>query len=203
MATHDATSGFHDIKPLPEFSPFPVLAAAIAAALLALLLLWLWWRRRPKKLPPPPPALTPIETARRDLQQLELLVRDHRITLRDFASRLSLIIRVYLEQTLHFSAAEQTVQEVTTRFPEAFRATFPLQSSDRAVEYCSTLRGVLRRLEEFAFADDSTEKFHLGGPEVTSSLEQGGRLINTIHELSRKEEERKRSVTDQPQGGPA
>ena len=202
MATHDATSGFHDIKPLPEFSPFPIIAASVAAALLALALLWYWWKRRPEKPIPAPLPLTAIEIARKQLKQLELLVRDHRITLRDFASQLSLTVRNYLEQTLQFPAAEQTVDEVSRRLPDAFRRSLPLQSPDRTSDFSAALRTLLRRLEELAFADDSTERFHLGGIEVTSSLEQAGLMINNLHELLRKEEERKRSVTEHSSGGP-
>jgi len=95
----------HDIKglvPLPyNWWWLLVLAAAMALAY------WLWKRQRSTasiNLPPPP---TPYELAIRALKQL----REENPPVEEFYTRLSDIVRHYLEGRFHLHAPERTTEE--------------------------------------------------------------------------------------------
>jgi len=97
-----------DIRDIKGLVPLPhnwwwllILAAAMALAY------WLWKRRRSTasiNLPPPP---TPYELAIRALQQL----REENPAVEEFYTRLSDIVRHYLEGRFYLRAPERTTEE--------------------------------------------------------------------------------------------
>jgi hypothetical protein len=95
----------HDIKglvPLPHNWWWLLVLVAVLA-----LAYWLWKRRQstdPISTPPPP---TPYELAIRALQQL----REENPPVQEFYTRLSDIVRHYLEGRFHLHAPEQTTEE--------------------------------------------------------------------------------------------
>jgi hypothetical protein len=95
----------HDIKglvPLPHNWWWLLVLVAVLA-----LAYWLWKRRHstdPISTPPPP---TPYELAIRALQQL----REENPPVQEFYTRLSDIVRHYLEGRFHLHAPEQTTEE--------------------------------------------------------------------------------------------
>jgi len=95
----------HDIKglvPLPHnWWWLLVLAAALALAY------WLWKRSRPTDAIKAPPPLTPCELAIRALQQL----REENPPVEEFYTRLSDIVRHYLEGRFRLRAPERTTEE--------------------------------------------------------------------------------------------
>jgi uncharacterized protein DUF4381 len=95
----------HDIKglvPLPHNWWWLLVLVAVLA-----LVYWLWKRRRsadPTNAPSPP---TPYELAIRALQQL----REENPPVEEFYTRLSDIVRHYLEGRFHLRAPERTTEE--------------------------------------------------------------------------------------------
>jgi hypothetical protein len=95
----------HDIK---GFVPLPHnwwwLLVLVGAAALAY---WLWKRRRPTDAANTPPTPTPYELAIRALRQL----REENPPVEEFYTRLSDIVRHYLEGRFHLRAPERTTEE--------------------------------------------------------------------------------------------
>ena len=97
----------HDIKglvPLPR-SPWLYLLLILAAA--AAVVFWLWKRRRPATSIMPVPLPTPYEIAIRALQRL----REENPPVEEFYTRLSDIVRRYLEGQWGLRAPELTTEE--------------------------------------------------------------------------------------------
>jgi hypothetical protein len=196
----NAGNGFHDIKPLPQFHPFPVRLWAGGALVIALLLLgWLLWRRRKSRVFPQAaqqPELPPYEAALSEFRRLELLRKDKRIALRDYASSASLTLRLYLQRTFLFPAVEQTVSEVAADLPAQLKKSLPVLSRERAAEFAAEARGRLKFYERVAFANDSGELYHLESSELLDATERSLALLKDLENLRMKEQERVRSVVD-------
>jgi hypothetical protein len=199
-SVQDASVGFHDIKPLPDFHPFPYFeVGCLFAAFAALLLGYIFWRRRRARrdvAPPEAPQLSPYETALQEIRRLELLRKDRRLSLRDYGTGISLAVRTYVERTFGFPASDQTVAEVVTALPGAFKRALPLVPRDRAAELTAELRGRLKFFERLAFAADSSEVYHWDSPELLDAIERSLSLLKDFDAMCRKEEERRRSVTE-------
>jgi hypothetical protein len=107
------TNDIHDIKglvPLPQsYWWLWALLALVALAVVA----WLWWRRRKPAAPPAirTPVLTPFDLA---VQAFRRLLEDQLIERGlpdEFYTRLSDIVRHYLEGRFHLRAPERTTEE--------------------------------------------------------------------------------------------
>ena len=97
-----------DIKglvPLPHNWWWLCLLLGLAAILAAAY--WLWKRRQPANATNTPPPPTPYELAIRALQQL----REENPPVEEFYTRLSDIVRRYLEGRFHLRAPERTTEE--------------------------------------------------------------------------------------------
>jgi len=100
------TNDIHDIKGLVSVPHgwWWLWLALIAAAAVAL---WLWKRRKPEGFAPAVAPPTPYEIAMRALAQL----REENLPVEEFYTRLSDIIRQYLEGRFHLRAPERTTEE--------------------------------------------------------------------------------------------
>src|SRR5450432_1848896 len=98
----------HDIKglvPLPHgLWPVLLLLILVVAMILAR---WLWKRRHPGDTAHVPPPPTPYELAIRELQRL----RAENPVVEEFYTRLSNIVRHYLEGRFRLHAPERTTEE--------------------------------------------------------------------------------------------
>jgi hypothetical protein len=95
----------HDIKGLVPL-PHQWWWLLVLVALLAVVY-WLWKRRQPTKPVHTPPPPTPYELAIRALKQL----REENPPVEEFYTRLSDIVRRYLEGRFHLRAPERTTEE--------------------------------------------------------------------------------------------
>lgn len=177
---HSAADGFRDIKPPPAFHPAPLWWYIAPAVLLAACAVW-WWMKRERK---PVSAVTESarERARREIGALRSERAAHTVAVRDFASRLSLSLRGFLESELSFAAAEQTVSEVTRELPHALRRRFPALGDEAAGALCNRFKSLLRFLERVAFADDSAEQFPLDGEPIANALHTAEELVSAIEQ---------------------
>src|SRR5438045_1176106 len=95
----------HDIKglvPLPHSWWWLLIVAVVLA-----LAYWLWKRRQPINTTKPLPQPTPYELAIRALQRL----REENPPVEEFYTRLSDIVRHYLEDRFYLRAPERTTEE--------------------------------------------------------------------------------------------
>ena len=206
---HDAAEGFHDLKPLPEFSPLPETALwtllLLAAAAALGYLLYKKIKRGPKP-PPAPPPIPPDEAALAEIDALEGLRRKNALDVRELCARLSALARRYLEQMLEIPAAEQTTAEVLKALPPALKATFSAVSQERLVECFQNIRSLLRFCERATF-EPATDRAHtLESSTITAQFECTKRVVTEIkgfaveEKLRREREEaakRKRSEAEQ------
>lgn len=183
---------FHDIKSPPEFSPIPWRALLLTA----LILLFLFFVNRLRQLRAKSQReiaerpLLPFERALEELGKLELLRRDHRITLRELTSLTSVTLRTYLGESLAFPAAEQTVPEVTRSFRPALLGALPGLSNSLESELSGQLRQLLRFLEKVSFANDSADRFHLDSSEVVTHISQAEAFVRKVEHLLQEERAR-------------
>lgn len=161
---HDASTGFHDIKPIPVFSPLPLKALVAAALMICVLSLCLWLLRRkfPDKartvaVPPPP---TPIEVA---LAQFDSLLRDvqsQSVSLRDLGTRSSLALRAYFGTLLQIPGTDLTTKEFLEKVQLVLRqssgATLPPKAQEDLLRRAGE---VLRFCEWVTFSSQSEARY--------------------------------------------
>lgn len=118
--THDASTGFHDIKPLARFdasaNPLPYFVAA-ALVLLALLGTGLMLKRR--KRPALPPPICPLTLAKSQLETLQTKQWHSEAEFRELCTASSLAFRSGIESLLSIPAPEMTVSELQQALPKA------------------------------------------------------------------------------------
>jgi hypothetical protein len=107
MNTNDIT----DIRPIKDAVPIPIdwwwwVALATSLAIAAVLFWW-WKRRQPEVVVPVVTPLTPYEIAKQALQQL--LAENSAVEI--FYTRLSDIVRHYIEERFGLRAPERTTEE--------------------------------------------------------------------------------------------
>src|SRR5262245_9376986 len=107
------TNDIHDIKGLVPLPHSYWWLWALLALLVVAVVGWLWWRQRRPAAPPAisAPVLTPFDLA---LQALRRLLDDQLIDRGlpdEFYTRLSDIVRHYLEGRFQLHAPEQTTEE--------------------------------------------------------------------------------------------
>lgn len=197
--THDASTGFHDIKPLPEFHPFPFLfiSTIVAVILIATLLFFLWKRRSKKVSLPPPPPPAPEKVALDELRRLEQLREHHEIELRVLASNLSLTLRKYLEAALLFQASDQTLSEVMENLPLQFKRHLPRVDNDTKSTIGAKVERLLRYFASLTFGAHTEAACSLEDQDLIQAIATTKELVTTIAQCLRKEAEWRQSVIQQ------
>lgn len=153
FAVIDATAGLRDIKPLPEFSPFPLVLASAAAIAIGSVIGY-WYLRRQQREATTQIAAEPIDvTALNRLSSLRAQYIAGSISTKEFVLGLSQQLRYYLELSLDFPACELTPGEVLLRLSQSLSNRFAdvanaEQLNNLANECCLILRGC----EHTAFA---------------------------------------------------
>lgn len=177
-AYHDATTGFHDIKPLPAFHPLPweTLLTLLAALLIAAALAVLYRRRRRRQ--PVAAIVSPLESALGTFDRIQRSSAD----VRTLATEVSFAVRRFLEDELRFPATDETVQEVASRLPAALISRSG--GKRERIEHLST--GVLETLNfaaYLAFAEDSSTRYQSQHQEVVDLLDRARKVVKEIAAL--------------------
>ncbi len=193
---HDASTGFHDIKPLPEFNPFPlfpVLGALIAIALLVLLARY-FKKRKQKQFEPPSKVLAPEAIALGEIARLTELSTNGEIELRFLAVTLSLVIRAYLEAVFKIPATDQTTREVVAHFPTTLKRYLPRLPEGDRLRYVSRLEQLLSELSYFAFGSNTEQLYSARDERVLTQLEHAKNFVTELAHHLAKEAEWKQGV---------
>jgi len=189
---------FHDIKPLPQFSPIPWNYLYLLIGLLALLALFYRLRKlwRQERVVAPAPIVPPLEAALNELALLDGARRRSEISVRELCSHISLLLRLYLEKRLSFPAVEQTTAEVQVSFPPVLARKLPLLSKERHISLSGMCRTLLRNLERYTFGTNSAETLALQGAEISALFPAAETLLRELDSLLEREAERTRSVVE-------
>lgn len=184
---------FHDIKPLPHFSPIPWewLALPLLGVVLYRLL-----RRRKKSVPTP--VLPPDIEAETTLQALE-----HRLpslTPNELGEALALCLRTFYQRGVGVQSQERTFDEVQGGVIDAILCRLPLVPKERREAECRTVQTVLRTIERLEFANQEVTPLRGRGAEHIALVRTH---IATLAEWIKKEGSRTESVTESsPQNFP-
>lgn len=109
QAIASATNALRDIKPpveIPSAWKWFWWGLAVALAAAAAFLAWRYWRKRKAQVPVTPPVPPHVRAKARLQQALHLISQPN-----PFCTRVSDIIRVYLEERFDFHAPERTTEE--------------------------------------------------------------------------------------------
>ena len=151
---HDAAKGFHDIKPLPAFSPsirdeVSTLLWVFAALLVVAVIAKVWQRRNQST------ELSPQENVLE--QQIEILKRISDTTYSDpeefrrLATEASLTFRRALENLLEIPAAESTVTELDSSLPNAIEIKAAGLSPVERTQLKRNIFASLRAFEKYTY----------------------------------------------------
>ncbi len=152
--THDASTGFRDLKPSPEFV-VPFAYHWILIALVVGILLFIFWRIWTlKKQAPTEKAILPLERALSSIRELEVHVRGGNVRGRDFGHQLSTVLRAYLESVLGLPAGEMTNTELARSLLAAIKKRLSTQTDQRIQEFCDQSLHILSACERMTFAGD-------------------------------------------------
>jgi len=113
-----------DIRDIKGYVPVPHgwLWLGLLGLVLALVIGWIWWRKRRRpagSVAPAAPLPTPLEIALAALQ----LLRQADLSVEEFYTQLSAIVRQYLENQLQLRAPERTTEEFLVELAQGSRLT--------------------------------------------------------------------------------
>ena len=186
---YDATSGFHDIKPLPEFSPTPLWILILGSIILTAIALYLAQKLYKKLRKIPEINISPEEKLEQGLEQLKRLKGKKEISVRELSSRLSLLEREYLEEKLAFNAPDMTYEELRVALNKVLlgKAGF---SEERKEEIKQLVGETLKKFDAITYSNQS-EGIELGNSlfdEIFSSLSVLPELFFKQEPLKQEEE---------------
>jgi len=194
---HDPTTGFHDIKALPEFiivSDFTVwilLAIVLATALFLLIL-----KNKKKALPSKGNPLKPEHIAFSTLREIERGLRANEITVRHFTGSLSLTIRTFLESALGFAAVESTTTEVVSRLKHACTKVMPRLASSKVEELILKSKSLLLFCDKVTFGDNTEQSYNPNSEEFATNLQLAREIISHIADQIIREQAANMTVAD-------
>lgn len=182
---HDPSSGFHDIKPLPEFHPLPLgLIAGLLAAALAGALSAYWYRKQGRgaasgpATPPSPPHVRALE----ELRELERSSKRRAVSVDMLSARASITLRTYIEEILGFGATDCTTKELLAQLPSRLAAA-PIGFDPQAAGTRARQAGVLFEFFDYlSFAADAAVRYPVESSAVQERLEQAIALVHTLQE---------------------
>jgi hypothetical protein len=147
---YDARSGFHDIKPLPDYRSFdqrPVLLGLGIFALLVLLgIVFRILRRKLKgRSKKRGPLESPEQRALGCIKSLRARANADGLALAELASALSLCLREFVEMRSGYPAAERTMAELSTEISK-------IPALDQALSWKEELLRIVDSCEKLTFA---------------------------------------------------
>jgi hypothetical protein len=194
MVTHDATTGFHDIKPLPQFvvnaPPLaPWIAAILAFALLVFVLIVL--RRRFLRSMVNRADAEPVE-ARLERELMNL--KGAKLSARDAGERLSFLLRSYIEERFAIPAEDRTNRELLDDLSPSLKKLLPVLGEEKREALKSECAIILCASERLTFADHSGD---LDESEFIQLVDRSQALVRNFFDAWRREDDRVRSAIAQ------
>lgn len=188
--THDATTGFHDIKAPPGFHPAllsssaQTILALLAAAALVLLLL----RRMRRRAAPAAPERTLDERLADGFRELERAWGAREIDLRAVAAGVSALLRMFLEETFGFPAEKQAPREVLAVLRDVLKSRLRGANPEQRVELDRKFTELLRACERWTFAPEDSN------PDLPTVFRDARGAISELAQIKKREDERVKTV---------
>ena len=195
--THDATTGFIDIKPVPNFSA-PIswgLWGPIVLGILASIFIYKFLVRKPMAVVAM--RISPAERSLSRVRELDALRVKKQIELRDLGVQLSLTVRGVIEDLLQINAREMTAGELERHLPQTLASKLRSTSRDKQQALGKIAIAVVRGCEQISFAEDSENSFTLEGPEFSEIFASIEEFIRELDAELKREESRNSSVISQ------
>ncbi len=192
---HDPSTGLHDIKPPPGFSPFPDEVIWIAVAAVVLLAWFALKRLRRKTVPAVSmqgPA--PYEVLQVRLAEIEAEIRADSFSQREISSNISMSLRSYLEQCLHLPACEMTPKELDAQLDFSLRHHLPVVPNAAREELARNWIRVLKKCEKLSF---QAQRYSSEEQDILTLLDSSRAAAKELRSVLEKEQERTRSVVEQ------
>ena len=176
---------FHDIKPPPVFSPLPdwLLTASISLILLITigLLFWFLNKKKQKKLSETM-RKSPHEKLTEGLSLLAKVRTEESISIRDLAASLSILLREFIESTLHIPCIECTRAEVIHNLQHSHKIkSAPSITTKKIIDSCNS---VLRFFDLTTFSDDSENKVTLKDSRFDKAFSTIPTIANSLMNIS-------------------
>lgn len=194
---HDATTGFHDIKPLPQFlwareglSIFYIVLAGLSLVVLASMIRKYF--RKP--VASPVPQLSPKATALAQLTALSADLAGHKTTLRAYTAGLSAAVREYSGTVLNFAAIDLTALEIKAQVTQGLQSALPVLPSDKRSSWIEDLVTFLLRCDRISYGDDSDVTFSVDDAHLRDLAKTAAELVTQLDTWLAKERERRQGV---------
>jgi hypothetical protein len=178
---HDATTGFHDIKPLPEFM-YSSINPIIIFLFIFLLLVGLYIYRKKIKavnsfagnnLPPEMIAL-------HRLNELTRQLKNESINLRDFSTSMSLCLREYLGRIFEFNAVDQTSKEVHIALTDRIYVCLPSVSESEISRILSDVSEIFKLSDFITFSTSPEASYKREDIRLVEAINAAILIINRI-----------------------
>lgn len=188
LSTYDPGQGFHDIKPLADFHPWPFWVIWFTALLFLALIFYYFWRRRKQSEVVISVAVPPEITALRRLDELSVKRKSCSIESRELAAEISLVVRGYLEAACGFPAVEQTTAEVKASL-RCYLRSEQTSTSDRPVSVHrnqvleDSLHKLLRFTDRATFCEKPDEEYPLLSEDFSNALLSAQSIVQGIHQM--------------------
>ena len=199
---HDASTGFHDIKPIPQFFPFPthILWAVLLASAVFIVLHLLFGRSKTRKSSTHlPPAKPPHELALGLIDEIDQSFASGRLDLRNAGTRSSLALRQYLEQTLALQATDLTNRELKVLVPKVIDKALHSESSQQREELSTRILNTLVSLEWLTYSDrsDKSDQYKL---QLRSRINDCRMCISQAHSILQSQIVKEKQLTEANKG---
>lgn len=147
---HDASKGFHDIKPLPEFSPSYSDDILLALGLLAVaVLLGMLWRKfSNRSTPEHTEVVDPLKEALLELHNLSKSSYSSTEEFKELITKGSLAFRRALECLLRLPAPEMTVNELEQKLSQSLNSRFTELEPAKSTQLLRSISSLLRSFEK-------------------------------------------------------
>jgi len=155
IGMHDAKTGFHDIKPIPQFFPAPPPILELALVLLGLLLLVFLLKKFIKKKEPFKEFIPPARRAEASLREQRKLLQKNKNNLealREISSNCSVIIRLYLEESFSIPASKKSIFELEETLPNSITKRLPNTLISKREQLINSLEKLFGFYENVSFS---------------------------------------------------
>jgi hypothetical protein len=176
----------NDIKPPPDFYPQPLywwylklilFVLALVCLVLVLRRLWRYFKRKEEVVI----KISPLAKAEQELQTLAAERDQRRINLRDYSSRLSLVLREFVSARLEVSVGDElTVREFCNEFEKLLLIKIPELPAELSREIRDGVNRVLIWSERATYSDLAEAMYLLEGEDALRSLRQAEEIVKKI-----------------------
>lgn len=186
---HDVSTGFKDIKPIPEFSLSGAYTLGVTTILFLVLFLYgLWKVFKRTKAPQIVPEISAHILATEGITELDAKRKKGLISTKEYCSSVSLCMRKYFDSSLSIPADDLTLFELRQRLPLAIERQLSFAPHNYKTSLKERILTALSYLETVTYAHATqSNNFERELSSVSGELSQ---IIREIHFL-KGEEQRK------------